>query len=82
MEKRKKNTVKAVGVYVGIFLFCVGIGFLIGKSEVADGWKKLPLTVLLTRIFVVYFLFLLSALIHIIVHEAGPCRFFLQKLPC
>ena len=71
MEKRKKNTVKALGVYVGIFLFCVGIGFLIGKSEVADGWKKLPLTVLLTRIFVVYFLFLLSALIHIIVHEAG-----------
>lgn len=27
MEKRKKNTVKAVGVYVGIFLFLCGNWF-------------------------------------------------------
>ena len=49
----------------------MGIGFLIGKTGIMDRLKGMPFSVFMVRLFVVYFFFILSALIHIVIHEAG-----------
>lgn len=71
MGKHKKNKWKNLGVYAAFIVFCGGIGFLIGKTGIADGWKGMPLSDFLIKLVVLYLFFMLTVLLHIIVHEAG-----------
>lgn len=71
MGKHKKNKWKNLGVYAAFIVFCGGIGVLIGKTGIADGWKGMPLSDFLIKLVVLYLFFMLTVLLHIIVHEAG-----------
>ena len=71
MEKRNKNIGKNIGLYIIIIISCMGIGFLIGKTGIADKWKEIPFPIFMVRLVVIYLFFFLSALIHIVIHETG-----------